>query len=99
MNVDVGFDSKDFREYCDGLDIFVNIDINKWNVKNIDYEYFVDFELYEERFVVEWINVWIDGFKFFLVCYEMFVWNWMNVYFIVFLIILLRKNKVVINYF
>jgi hypothetical protein len=47
MNADAGFDSRDFREYCDGLEILANIDINKMNAKNTDYEYLVYPELYK----------------------------------------------------
>ncbi|WP_160213987.1 transposase [Phaeodactylibacter xiamenensis] len=50
MNADAGFDSRSFREYCDGLEILANIDINKRNAKNTDYEYLVDPELYKQRF-------------------------------------------------
>jgi transposase len=91
LNADAGFDSKSFREFCDGLDIFANIDINKRNSKNTDYEYFVDEKLYKERFSVERTNAWIDGFKSLYVRYETSARNWLSSHFLAFSLILLRK--------
>ncbi|MFN3173421.1 MAG: IS5 family transposase [Phaeodactylibacter xiamenensis] len=99
MNADAGFDSRSFREYCDGLEILANIDINKRNAKNTDYEYLVDPELYKERFAVERTNAWIDGFKSLLVRYETSARNWMSAHFLAFSIILLRKTKLHTNHF
>ena len=99
MNADAGFDSRGFREYCDGLEILANIDINKRNAKNTDYEYLVDPELYKERFAVERTNAWIDGFKSLLVRYETSARNWMCAHFLAFSIILLRKTKLLTNHF
>ena len=93
LNADAGFDSKNFREFCDGLEILANIDINKRNSKNTDYEYLVDPELYKERFCVERTNAWLDGFKALLVRYETSARNWLSLHFLAFSIILLRKMK------
>jgi transposase len=91
MNADAGFDSMSFRNFCDDLDILANIDINKRNSKNVDYEYFVDPELYKERFSVERTNAWIDGFKSLYVRYETSARNWLSSHFLAFSLILLRK--------
>jgi len=45
LNADAGFDSMTFRDFCDDLDMLVNIDINKRNSKNTDNQYFIDPEL------------------------------------------------------
>ena len=91
LNADAGFDSKSFREFCDGLDIFANIDINQRNSKSTDYEYLVDEKLYKERFCVERTNAWIDGFKSLYVRYETSARNWLSSHFLAFSLILLRK--------
>lgn len=91
MNADAGFDSMSFRDFCDDLDMIANIDINKRNSKNADYEYFVDAVLYENRFSVERTNAWIDGFKSLYVRYETSARNWLNSHFLAFSLILLRK--------
>jgi transposase len=43
LNADAGFDSMTFRDFCDDLDMLVNIDINKRNSKNTDNQYFLNF--------------------------------------------------------
>lgn len=99
MNADAGFDSRSFRDFCDDLDILANIDINKRNSKNTDYEYFVDPELYKERFSVERTNAWIDGFKSLYVRYETSARNWLSSHFLAFSLILLRKVNSATNHF
>lgn len=91
MNADAGFDSISFREFCDGLHIMANIDINKRNSKNADFDYLVIEELYKERFVVERTNAWIDGFKALLTRYEVISQHWKSLHYLAFSFILLRK--------
>jgi len=93
LNADAGFDSADMRKLCDVQDMLANIDINKRNVKNPDYDYLVDEQLYKDRFSVERTNAWIDGFKSLYVRYETSARNWLNAHFLVFSLILLRKVK------
>lgn len=91
MNADTGFDSKGFREFCEGEGIFANIDFNKRNSKNTDYDYLMDEELYKERFSVERTNAWIDAFKALLVRFETTTRNWQSLHYLAFSLILLRK--------
>jgi transposase len=93
LNADAGFDSLSFREFCDGLNIIANIDINKRNSKNTDYEYLLDEKLYKERFAVERTNAWLDAFKALLVRYEVLARNWSSLHYLAFSMILLRKIK------
>ena len=92
MNADSGFDSREFRKFCDGLDIFANIDINKRNGKDPDkHDYLLDNELFKERFAIERTNAWLDGFKGLLVRYETNAKHWLGQHYMAFSVILLRK--------
>jgi len=92
LNADSGFDVMDFRQLCEEKDIFHNIDINKRrNKKQLDREYMLDNELYRERFSVEQLNAWVDGFKTLRVRYETKSSNWMALHCLAFAIIFIRK--------
>jgi transposase len=93
LNADAGFDSFSFREFCDSLFIIANIDINKRNSKNPDYDYLLDEELYKERFSVERTNAWIDAFKAVLVRFETTKRNWKSLHYLTFSLILIRRVK------
>ncbi len=99
LNADAGFDSMTFRDFCDDLNMLVNIDVNKRNAKNADYQYFVDPELYKKRFCVERTNAWIDGFKSLYVRYETSARNWLSSHYLAFSLILLRKVNSTTNHF
>ena len=72
--------------------LFDNIDINKRNNKNQnDNDYVVDSELYKERFSVEQLNAWVDGFKSLRIRYETKSSNWMALHCLAFAIIFIRK--------
>ena len=71
MNADAGFDSKELRTICESHGIISNFDINKRNSKDPDInDYYLDNQLYKERFAVERTNAWIDGFKNLIIRYE-----------------------------
>jgi transposase len=92
MNADAGFDSQNFRAFCDRLSILANFDSNKRNSKNPDQnDYYFDNQLYKERFVVERTNAWIDGFKNLIIRYETNAKHWLGLHYLAFSIILLRK--------
>ena len=91
INGDAGFDCIALRDFFDAIDCIANVDINKRNAKNADYEFLLDEELYKERFAVERTNAWIDAFKSLLVRFETTTRNWMSLHYIAFSIILLRK--------
>ena len=91
LNADAGFDCTTFRELCDSYYIFANVDMNKRNSKDADYEYLLDEELYKERFAVERTNAWIDAFKALLTRYETRSRNWSSLHYLAFSLIILRK--------
>lgn len=91
VNGDAGFDCRALREFFEDIDCIANVDINKRNAKNPDYEFLLDEELYKERFAVERTNAWIDAFKSLLVRFETTTRNWISLHYLAFSIILLRK--------
>lgn len=93
MNADAGFDSFSFRNFCDGLNIIANIDINKRNSKNMNFDYLLDKLLYKERFAVERTNAWIDAFKMVLTRFEIKAQNFLSLHYLAFALILLRKTN------
>lgn len=94
MNADSGFDSKDFRQICNGKGIEANIDYNSRNAKNTlstnPYQYF-DEELYRRRCVIEHANAWMDSFKSLLIRFETKAENWVAFTLISFTVRFLKK--------
>jgi hypothetical protein len=72
LNADAGLDIKTFRDLSDENQILHNIDYNKRNRKqeNEKDEYVLDNELHRNRFCVEQLNAWVDGFKSLIIRYE-----------------------------
>jgi hypothetical protein len=101
LNADPGFDSKNFKESCEKLDIIPNIKSNprrKASSKNEKSEetgtHIFDEDLYKNRVVIEHANAWIDAFKALLVRFEFSVQNWIALHFMAFIVIFMRKiNK------
>lgn len=91
LNADAGFDCAAFRELCGLFGIFANVDINKRNAKEPDYDHLLDEELYKERFAIERTNAWLDAFKTILTRFETTSRNWLSLHYIAFSMILLRK--------
>ena len=93
MNADAGFDSQLLREFCESKEIIANFAINKRNSKDPDKnDYYLDSQLYKERFAVERTNAWIDGFKNLIIRYETNAQHWLGLHYLVFSIMLLRKS-------
>lgn len=92
MNADAGFDCGVLRRWANSQGIQANFDFNKRNAKqeNVQYCYF-DKLLYQNRFVIERTNAWIDGFKTLVVRYEKLADTWMAMHYLAFSIIFLRK--------
>ena len=93
LNADAGFDIKTFRDLCIEKDILHNIDFNKRNRKQEDKkdDYVFDNELYKNRFCVEQLNAWVDGFKSLIIRYETSTTNWLSLHALAFCVIFLRK--------
>lgn len=94
LNADAGFDSSRFRDFLNTKGIIDNIDNNKRSKKGIDAgSYFVDDELYKERFAVERTNAWLDGFKSIIIRYETKARNWLALQYIASAVILTRIKQ------
>ena len=89
LNADAGFDTTDFRQYCDRNEIIDNIDQNKRNGADMDQLF--DELLYRYRFVVERTNAWLDAFKAILVRYKTNKIHWKALNLMAFCVILLRR--------
>ena len=88
LNADAGFDTYDFRIFCNQNEIIDNIDQNIRNGNKNDYLF--DDKLYKHRFVVERTNAWLDAFKAILVRFETNKIHWKALNLIAFCVILLR---------
>ena len=91
LNADAGFDSEGFRNTCSSNDIIANIDFNKRNKKNTDNQPLLDDLLYNDRFVVERTNAWLDAFKALLVRFETKSETWSSLHYLAFALILCRN--------
>lgn len=84
LNADAGFDSHAFRNFCHGKGIITNFAVNKRNSKNTVNQYFMDDELYRNRFVIERSNAWIDSFKALLIRFETLQETWIALHYLAF---------------
>jgi transposase len=89
LNADAGFDTEGFRAFCFRKDLFANIAQNKRNGKTA--EHLFDDLLYEDRFVIERTNAWIDSFKALLIRFETKKSHWKALHLLAFVVILYRQ--------
>ena len=89
LNADAGFDTKKFRDSCFANDIIENIPVNRRN--GDENESIFDELLYEDRFVIERTNAWLDAFKALLVRFETNKIHWKALNLLAFCVILLRQ--------
>ena len=94
LNADAGFDTKEFRGFCEEKGIIANIDFNKRNGQEQRLGNVFDEKLYKDRYVIERTNAWIDGFKTLLTRFETNDIHWRAWHFIAFTLILIRSIKV-----
>ena len=93
LNTDAGFDAQEFRNICESQAIFANVKLNKRNAQVLDREVFIIPELYQERFVIERVNAWIDAFKNLIIRYETKKHTWKSFHYIAFMITFFRNKK------
>jgi len=92
MNADAGFDNQVLRDWAEHKGIHANFCFNKRNNKKNDRDdLYFDSLLYQERFVVERTNAWLDGFKALIMRYEKLAQSWLSMHYLAFSVILLRK--------
>lgn len=100
LNADAGFDSKELKEFFDSKEIIHNIDHNKRrSTKDKEQTYVFDNLLYTNRFVVEQVNAWIDGFKTLLVRFETNAEIWHQWHYLAASVLFLRKINKLTFYF
>jgi len=92
LNADAGFDAKDFRESCSKKDINANVCFNKRN-GNTDRDEYFDKELYDQRYVVERTNAWMDSYRSLLNRFDTTTESWKGFNYLAFIVIALRKIK------
>jgi transposase len=91
LNADAGFDSKNFREACSQKEIHANVCFNKRNGNTQEREEYFDQELYDQRYVVERTNAWMDSFRSLLNRFDTTVESWKGFNYLAFFVIALKK--------
>lgn len=82
LNADAGFDAENFRQLIEKEGIKLNVARNKRNGSTLDSDVFFDEEMYEERFVIERTNAWMDSFRTLLIRQDTTIDSWWNWHFI-----------------
>ena len=92
LNADAGFDGAKLKRLCEREEITLNVDRNKRNSsKAPDDDYFIDNKLYNNRFVIEQSNAWMDAFKGLMLRYETSSQNWYSFQLLAFAAFFLRR--------
>ena len=78
INADAGFDAEHLRHLCEDHGIHLNAPINKRSAKvDFDFhEWYFDQQMYEQRFVVERTNAWMDANRSMSVRYDTTLDSW-----------------------
>lgn len=96
LNADTGFDCQEFRQICQSHNIHLNCKENKRNRKadnELSYSPDTIFDplLYENRFVIERSNAWLDAFKNLLVRFDTNPLHWLQWHYLAFTVRLLNS--------
>lgn len=98
LNADPAFDAQTFKQACQKEEIIANVKPNERNQKaqkeQAPYqrgEHIFDELLYEDRYVIERANAWLDAFKALLVRFEHSTRNWCSLHFMAFCLMFLRR--------
>ena len=78
INADAGFDAEHLRHLCEDHDIHLNAPVNRRSAK-ADFEFdewFFDRQMYEQRFVVERTNAWMDANRSMNIRYDTTIDSW-----------------------
>jgi len=79
LNADAGFDSKAFRAVCKRFRIIPNVPRNARRTKHLtDDDAYFDEQMYEERFVIERSNAWMDFNRTFLIRFDTSIESWVT---------------------
>jgi len=93
LNADAGFDSKDFRKSCGKKEINANICFIKRNGNSADRDEYFDKELYDQLYMVERTNAWMDSYRSLLNRFDTTIENWKGFNYLAFIVIALIKFK------
>lgn len=92
-NADQGFDGKKFRKVCEDNGVIANVPVNHRN-GSLGEDCYYDDLLYQERFVIERTNAWMDSYRSVLNRFDTTVDSWRGWNYLAFAVILLKKvNK------
>lgn len=77
INADKGFDAAVLRHLCEANGIHLNTPVNKRSAKHAEPEdWYFDELMYEERFVIERTNAWMDSNRTLAVRYDTSMESW-----------------------
>ena len=93
LNADAGFDAKNFRDTCAKKQINPNVCFNKRNGNTEVRDEYFDQELYDNRYVVERTNAWMDSFRSLLNRFDTTIESWKGFNYLAFFVIALKKFK------
>lgn len=82
LNADAGFDAKIVKKTLEKEGVILNVAPNKRNGEKLDSEDFFDELMYQERFVVERTNAWMDSFRTLLIRQDTSISSWWAWHFI-----------------
>jgi transposase len=83
LNADAGFDSKAFRAACNRFGIIPNVPRNVRRTKHLgDDDTYFDDQMYEERFIIERSNAWMDFNRTFLIRFDTSIESWITWHYI-----------------
>lgn len=63
LNADAGFDSREFRDCCFRHGIILNAPLNRRNSSRLEEDIIFDELMYQQRFVIERTNAWMDSYR------------------------------------
>ena len=93
LNADAGFDSTNFRTSCNKKEINANVCFNKRKGNTKDRDEYFDQGLYNQRYVVERTNAWMDSFRSLLNRFDTTIESWKGFNYLAFFVIALKKIK------
>lgn len=77
LNADAGFDSQGSRNTYFKYGKQLNAPVNPRNTSDLDnYDYYFDEQMYQERYVVERTNAWMDAWRSFLNRFDKTMISW-----------------------